>query len=74
MNSQNSKKTGVIFAIAGAIPIIWAALLAAPFLSSGLVGIIEGFTKALNNPFQVSWCEDTPRAILIFLLIYSLVH
>jgi len=72
MNSQSSKKTGVIFAALGIIPVIWAALIVAPFLSEGLVGIFEGFSASTSTPFRITWCEDSPRALLIFLLIYGI--
>lgn len=73
MNSPNNdKKTGMILAIIGIVPVVWAALLAAPFLSDGLVVMLQGFTAALNTPFHITWCEDSPRAILIFLLIYGI--
>lgn len=73
MNSPNNdKKTGMILAIIGIVPVVWAALLAAPFLSDGIVVMLQGFTAALNTPFHITWCEDSPRAILIFLLIYGI--
>ena len=71
MNSPN-KKTGMILAIFGVIPVVWAALIVAPFLSEGLVGIIKGFSAEMNTPLAITWCEDSPRAILIFLLIYGI--
>lgn len=32
------------------IPVVWAALIVAPFLSQGLKGIIEGFTIGMREP------------------------
>ena len=61
-----------IFLILGVIPVIWAALMVAPFLSEGLMGIFNGFTKGMNNPLSIQWCEDSPKTILIFLLIYGI--
>ena len=58
-------KENIIIAGLGLIPIVWLALLIAPFLGSGLVGIVEGFPLALASPFSVSICEDSMKAVLI---------
>lgn len=56
----------------GVIPVIWAALTVAPFLSEGLAGIVEGFTSGMRNPVKVTWCADSLKAICIFLVIYGM--
>lgn len=71
-NPSEDKKTNVILAALGVIPVVWAALMVAPFLSDGLAGIIEGFTSGMADPMKVKWCVDSLKAILIFLLIYGL--
>ena len=55
------------------IPTIWLALMVAPNLNNGLVSIITGFTNSMNNPFKISWCENSIKSILIFLLIYIMI-
>lgn len=69
---SEDKKTNIILAALGVIPVVWAALMVAPFLSDGLAGIIEGFTSGMADPMKVKWCVDSLKAILIFLLIYGL--
>ena len=71
-NPSEDKKTNIILAALGVIPVVWAALMVAPFLSDGLAGIIEGFTSGMADPMKVKWCVDSLKAILIFLLIYGL--
>ncbi|MEG0594663.1 MAG: type IV secretory system conjugative DNA transfer family protein, partial [Christensenella sp.] len=71
-NQNDNKKISLIFIGLGCIFVMWAALLAAPFLSKGLLGIIKGVADGINHPFHITWCADSPRAILIFLLIYAL--
>ena len=71
-NPSEDKKTNIILAALGVIPVVWAALMVAPFLSDGLAGIIEGFTSGMADPMEVKWCVDSLKAILIFLLIYGL--
>jgi len=71
-NPSEDKKTNIILAALGVIPVVWAALMVAPFLSDGLAGIIEGFTSGMADPMKVTWCADSLKAILIFLVIYGL--
>ena len=52
------------------IPVIWGALLFAPYMHEGLFNAFSKFTEAMNHPFQITWCNDTPRTICIFLLVY----
>ena len=55
---------------AGALPVIWAALLTAPYLDRNLIGIMEGLTQSLQTPWKISWCENSLKSILIFLALY----
>ena len=73
MNSPKEDKcTGFILVWIGVIPVVWAALMAAPFLSEGLAGIVEGFMSGMRNPMKISWCADSMKAILIFLVVYGM--
>lgn len=67
-----NKRSGVILAALGVIPVIWAALRVAPFLSGGMMGVIEVVAYAESNPIELTWCEDSLRAILLFLCVYGL--
>lgn len=71
-NPNRDNRSLHIFLILGVIPVIWAALMVAPFISEGLLGIFNGFASGMNNPLSVRWCDDTPKTILIFLLIYGI--
>ena len=54
------------------IPVVWAALLAAPALSGGLPKLMQNFNEAISHPFVIRWVKDTPRCILIFLIAYGM--
>ena len=54
------------------IPVVWLALLAAPYVSGGIVEIIANLSLAIENPFQITVCKDTPRVVLIFLSVYGM--
>lgn len=69
---QDNKNTRRIIYIVGIIPIIWLALLIAPYLSGGLIEIVKNSDIIFNNIFKIYFCEDSIRTILIFLIIYIL--
>ena len=71
-NPNEDRRTGIIMAVLGVIPVTWAALMVAPFLSQGLAGIVTGFTTGMNDPMKITWCADSMKAILIFLVIYGM--
>jgi type IV secretion system protein VirD4 len=55
----------------GAIPVIWLALLLAPYLGNGLSALIQGGGAALDHPTHIQFCEDSVKTVLIFLLLYG---
>jgi len=67
---EDSSKTIKWLCILGVIPTIWIALLIAPFISGGLPTIIKEFPEAMNEPFHITWCVDSVKTILIFIIIY----
>ena len=58
---NDDEQSSLILAVIGIIPVIWFALLVAPYLSSGLMGILEGVQEAMNHPFSM-WgqCKNCP--------------
>lgn len=72
MKSPNEDKlTEYILVGFGIIPVVWAALTVAPFLSDGLAGIVKGLTRGMTSPISIHWCADSPKALLIFLAAYG---
>ena len=71
MRQDKLSRTNIILYLCGIIPVIWLALLIAPYLSEGLPGLIANFGSAMNNPFNIQLCEDSARAVLILLLAYG---
>jgi len=72
MNKPNTNKTSLVLWGLGLLPVVWAALIVAPFLSQGLSGITTAFTNGMKDPTVISWCADSPKAILIFVILYGL--
>lgn len=67
---QDDKRVLRVLYVIGIIPIIWFALLVAPYTNGGLVEIIKNVNIALSNPFKIVIVENSIRTIFIFLLIY----
>ena len=64
---SGEKKTERILAVLGILPVIWIALLIAPYVKGGLPEIMQQFTQAINEPFHIVICEDSVKTVLIFL-------
>lgn len=68
---DNQKQTWLIYLL-GMIPVVWFALIVAPYLSDGLFSQFEELTHALYNPLHLQFTEDSLRIVLLFLLVYAL--
>ena len=51
---------------------MWIALLTAPYVSGGIVEIIQNLSVAIENPFSITVCKDSMKTVLIFLLAYGM--
>lgn len=71
MKEDEKKITKVLYFI-GIIPVIWLALLLAPYTKGGIIEIIKNGSVALENPFNIVLVENSVRTIFIFGLIYIL--
>ena len=69
-NAKTSRQNLITYAL-GLIPVVWLALLAAPALSGGGAEILQRLTAALNAPLHITWSQDTPRCVLLFVGIYA---
>ena len=55
---NDDQKTSLILSVCGILPVVWLALLTAPYVSGGLVEIIRGLPVAMGNPFEIMVCES----------------
>ena len=69
---KDRKQDDYIFLGLLIIPVIWFAILIAPYSSGGLIYSLPYISEAINHPFSFFWCDNTPRTILIFTLIYAI--
>ncbi len=69
---NDDQKTSLILTVCGILPVVWLALLTAPYVSGGLVEIIRGIPWRMGNPLEITMCEDSVKTVLIFLLAYAM--
>ena len=69
---RDRRKPPVLLCVIGIIPVVWVALLIAPAFGGGLVGIVENLPAILENPFHLTWYENSLRTVLIVLCAYGL--
>ena len=72
MKRANDLKSSVILAVIGIVPVIWLALLIAPYADGGLVAMLSEFPKLMEHPLHIRWCSDSPRVIGACLLAYGM--
>ena len=65
-------RSRLVLYVCGIIPVVWLALLLAPYFGDGLVGLIQNGGAAFNAPFHITLCEDSLKTVLFFLLCYGL--
>ena len=63
--AEDTKNTIITFSIIGIIPVVWIALLLAPYLNDGLVGIINNISKITENPFNIILCENSLKTVFV---------
>ncbi len=60
----------LILIAVGIIPVIWMALLIAPYMDKGLFQAINNIGSFMDNPFAVSWCDKSFKVMIVFIIIY----
>ena len=72
MRQDKLSKRYIILYVLGLIPVIWFSLLIAPYAKDGLAGIVRNFSLVTENPFHISFCDDSIKTVLIFICAYAL--
>jgi len=72
MRGRGNHKPPVFLCVFGLLPVVWAALLVAPAISGELPEILENLTVVLEQPFSISWYENSLQTVLIFLVAYGM--
>ena len=69
---RNDTKADRILYVLGIIPVIWLALLIAPHVNGGIIEIIKQFPIVMEKPLSITFCENSTKVMLIFMLIYGI--
>ncbi len=72
MRQDKFSKAHLTLYACGIIPVVWLALLLAPYVGGGLLGLVQYGGTALNDPFHIVLCGDSLKTVLVFLLCYGL--
>ncbi len=72
MRHDKFSKQNILLYCLGTIPVIWLALLIAPFMEDGLPGLIRNFGAVMSRPFHITLCEGSLKTVLVLLLCYGL--
>lgn len=72
MKRDNDLESLLIATLIGIVPVIWLALLFAPYVNGGLPNIIENLGVILENPYHIEFCKDSVKTVLILLMCYLL--
>ena len=72
MRQDKLSRQYIILYLCGIVPVVWLALLIAPYLSGGLPELIANLGRILKAPFDIRLCEDSLRTVLILLLVYGI--
>ena len=68
---EEKRKFEIYLFIIGLLPVVWIALLVAPYSSNGLSGVLENFSTIFENPYKIVICKNSLNTILFFLLSYG---
>lgn len=71
MKNAEDKATNRVLAAFGVLPVLWLALVVAPAFGGGLPAMAAALMAAMERPLEIQWCEDSLRAVLVFLLLYG---
>ena len=72
MKQDKLSRTNLILYFCGLIPVIWMALLIAPYVKEGLPSFIEHVGEAFSTPLHVVICRNSAKTVLALIITYAL--
>lgn len=72
MGQKKNRRSQTAAILVLAVPVIWLALRIAPYVSGGLPEIFARLSEISARPFQITFCAESIRTVLVCLLIYGL--
>ena len=71
MKRDKFDRAHIILYFLGILPVVWLALLVAPAFGDGLAGFLQKAYSVFSNPLHIKICENSTKAVLIFLMAYA---
>lgn len=71
MQQSNKKREDLWLYAILLLPTVWFALLLAPCLGGSLIETVSLLAERIRTPFAIEWSVNTPRSILLCLLLYG---
>ena len=68
---QGSRKDELIIAAAGSLPVVWIALLIAPYWERSIFNLISHMEDIFAEPWHVQWTDSSLKAVLFCLFAYA---
>jgi len=62
----------IILSLMGLVGIVWFALLIAPIATNGILEIVNELPEVINNPFNITFHENSITTVLFLCLIYGI--
>ncbi len=72
MNAREKTSDLILYALVGAIPVIWIGLVLAPYSNEGIVYIASHIDDIFSDPFDIRLNGSSIRTVLLFLLAYAM--
>ena len=73
MSRTNTDRRDIlIYSLAGVIPVVWIALLIAPYWNGNLFEVFENIDEILKQPLHIQWTDVSLRAVFFCLLAYAM--
>ena len=69
---NNDKSIDIILVVTGLLLTIWVSLIISPYIDGGLMEIIKNSETIMNEPFKITFCNNSIKTTLIMSFVYLL--
>ncbi len=71
---RKDEQEEIILFVLGVIPVIWLALLLAPYMNQGLFSAVAHLSDIMNSPFSIEWNEYSLKTCDRIYTDLSIIH
>ena len=70
--TNTDRRDILIYSLVGVIPVVWIALLIAPYWTGNLFEVFQQMDEIFDRPLHIQWTEVSLRAVFFCLLAYAM--